>query len=453
MLYYSTNLKSPKATFSQALLQGQAPDRGLYLPESIPQLTDDEIFSFISKPYPEIAFEVSRQYLSGDIADSDLMRIVQEAYDFPVPLEPVFERKYLLRLNQGPTGSSEDFAARMMAGLMQYFLTRDDKKILMLAASPGGSGSALANAFYGLENIREVILFPGREVTDRQRKPMTSLGKNVQVIAIDGKFEDCQALVNKASADKDLQDLNVSSAHSSNIGLLIPRIAYYFYAFARLRIGLPDDNVIFSVPSGNFGSIVGGVMAMKMGLPVKRFIVAVNENNAFPVYLGTGIYKKVEPSRNCISNAMNVGHPVNLARLITLYGGQMDEQGHILKQADLELLSRDFYSISIDDNLTRQAIREAWEWHNVLLEPHGAVGWAGLQQFLAGEGRDMDRDQLYISLETDHPAKYSEEINRLLNYDLELPPNLQGLDEREEKFLKMENDYGAFKEYLVKGKW
>ena len=446
--YYSTNHNSPTVTFSNALIQGQAPDRGLYMPEVIPGLSNEEIFSFINKPYPEIAFEVSRHYLAGEISDDDLMRIATDAYNYPVPLEPVYERKYVLRLDQGPTASFKDFAARMMGRLMQYYLDRDEKSMLILTATSGDTGSAIANAFYGLDNINVVILFPGKEVTNRQRKQMTTLGKNVSVIAIDGKFDDCQALVKEAFADPELQDLYLSSANSINIGRLIPQTVYYFYAFARLRTGLPEDEVIFSVPSGNFGDMMGGIMAMKMGLPVKRFIIAVNENDEFPEYLKTGDYRKVEPSRNCISSAMNVGHPSNLARLIALYGGQMDEKGNIILQADLDLMRKELYSVSIDDATTRQTIRDAWEKHNVLLEPHGAVGWAGLQRYLAEEGGSLHKDQLFISLETAHPAKFPEEITRLLGFDPEMPPSLQGLEEKEEKFEKMENDYTAFKEYL-----
>jgi threonine synthase len=229
---------------------------------------------------------------------------------------------------------------------------------------------------------------------------------------------------------------------------LVPQIVYYFYAFARLRTGLDEDDVIFSVPSGNFGDMMGGVLAMKMGLPVKRFIIAVNENDEFPHYLETGEYRKVEPSRNCISSAMNVGHPSNLARLVALYGGQMDEKGHILKQADLDLMRKELFSVSISDEVTRQTIRDAWEQNNVLLEPHGAVGWAGLSAFLESEGKGLHREQLFISLETAHPAKFPEEIHRLLGFDPELPVSLTGLEDHEENYSFMPDDYAAFKEYL-----
>ena len=450
LLYYSTNRRSPKVSFRQALLQGQAPDKGLYMPEMIPHLSADQIHSFINKTYPEIALEVSRNFLEGEIDEKDLLHIVNDAYTYPVPMEPVYDRKYILRLDQGPTASFKDFAARMMGRLMQYYLAIDQGKMVILTATSGDTGSAIANAFYGLDNIRVVILFPEKEVTNRQRKQMTTLGKNIEVIAIDGKFDDCQALVKEAFADPDLQHLGLSSANSINIGRLIPQTVYYFYAFARLRTGLPDDDVIFSVPSGNFGDMMGGVMAMKMGLPVKRFIIAVNENDEFPEYLTSGIYHRLEPSRNCISSAMNVGHPSNLARLIDLYGGQMDEKGTIFRQADLDLMRKELFSVSINDEVTRQTIRDAWEEYNVLLEPHGAVGWAGQIKYLELEREELHRDQLFISLETAHPAKFPEEISRLLGFDPELPPSLQGLEAKDEKFSTMEFDYQVFKEYLEK---
>jgi threonine synthase len=447
--YYSTNHRSPSISFREALLQGQAPDRGLYMPENIPQLTSSEILSFINKPYHEIAFEVTWKYLEGEIPQEELHRIVEESYNYPVPLEPVYQRKYIMRLDRGPTASFKDFAARMMGRLMTYYLQRENRDLLILTATSGDTGSAIANAFFGLENIKVVVLFPDKEVTSRQRKQMTTLGNNVEVISVDGKFDDCQALVKEAFADPDLKQLNLSSANSINIGRLIPQIVYYFYAFARLRVGNPDDEVIFSVPSGNFGDMMGGVLAMKMGLPVRRFIISVNENDEFPVYSNTGDYRKIEPSRNCISSAMNVGHPSNLARLVALYGGTMDEKGIISKQADLRRMQKELYAISITDELTRQTIRDTWENHNVIIEPHGAVGWAGLQAFLRDEGKDLHHDQLCVSLETAHPAKFPEEIKRLLDIDPVLPPSLLGIEEKEESYGRMENDYGHFKKHLV----
>lgn len=449
LLYYSTNHTSPPVTFREALLKGQAPDKGLYMPSQIPLISQKEIESYTHLPYHEIAYEVTRKFLHTEIPDEELRRITVESYNYPVPLEPLFGRTYLMRLDQGPTASFKDFAARMMGRLMHYYLGLSKQKLLILTATSGDTGSAIANAFYGLDNIQVVVLFPETEVTARQRKQMTTLGKNVTIMSVDGKFDDCQSLVKEAFADPELSHLDLSSANSINIGRLVPQIVYYFYAFARLRIGLPDDDAIFCVPSGNFGDMMGGVMAMKMGLPVKRFIIAVNENDEFPNYLETGEYKKIVPSHNCISSAMNVGHPSNLARLVALYGGVMDEKGNVSKQADLDLMRKELYSVSTTDEQTRATIRDVYERYNVLLEPHGAVGVAGLLKFMENDGKSFGRDQLYVSLETAHPAKFPEEINRLLKFDPELPESLKGIEVKEEKYGKLKNDYLKFKEFLM----
>ncbi len=448
LLFYSTNLKTEPVTFDKALLKGLAPDKGLFMPEEIPTFSKEEIKSFSDKEYYEIAFEVARKFLKGQISDSELLDLVKDAYDFEVPLEHVVDSKYVMRLDGGPTASFKDFAARMMGRLMQYYLKKEKRELLILTATSGDTGSAIANAFYGLDNIKVVVLFPEKEVTERQRKQMTTLGKNIQIVSLDGKFDDCQALVKEAFSDKDLDYLNLSSANSINIGRLIPQIVYYFYSFAKLREGNNNDDVIFSVPSGNFGDMMGGVFAKHMGLPVKRFVITVNENDEFPIYLETGEYSKIEPSENCISSAMNVGHPSNVARLIALYGGVMDEKGAISKQADLELMRKHFYSISINDGITRETIEKAYKEHKLLLEPHGAVGWAGMLDYLEKHPENDTDKQLIISLETAHPAKFPEEINKIIGIDPELPPSLEGLDNKEEFLDKIELNYNVFKEYL-----
>lgn len=449
LLYYSTNLKAEKVTFSQALLKGLAPDKGLYLPESIPIISPDEIGHYSALPYYEIAFDIIRRFLVGEIEDEDLILLVRDAYNFPVPLEKVYDRKYVIRLDQGPTASFKDFAARMMGRLMQYYLKKENKKLLILTATSGDTGSAVANAFYGLDNIQIMVLFPRSEVTERQRKQMTILGKNVCVLALDAKFDDCQSLVKQAFADPDLDYLDLSSANSINIGRLIPQIVYYFYAFSRLRMENHPEKAIIAVPSGNFGDMMGGVLAMKMGLPVRKLIIATNENDEFPKYLYSGKYEKIEPSRNCISSAMNVGHPSNLARLVAVYGGVMDEKGEIHKPADMELMRNELYSVSISDVHTREIIRKAYQNYKLVLEPHGAVGWAGLIGYLEKNPVPNLKDQLCISLETAHPAKFPEEIQKLIGIDPPLPKSLEGLDGKPEFYESLPNNYQDFKEYLM----
>lgn len=447
ILFHSTNLKADKVTFSKALLKGIAPDRGLFMPDEIPTFTKEEIKSFSNKEYFEIAFEVLRKFLRGQISDPELLELTKDAYNYDVPLEKVYDNKYVMRLDQGPTASFKDFAARMMGRLMSHFLKKEDKKITILTATSGDTGSAVANAFYGLNNIDVVILYPETEVTNRQRKQMTTLGKNVKIIAIDGKFDDCQALVKEAFADSDLNFLNLSSANSINIGRILPQIVYYFYSFAKLRDGKENDNIVFSVPSGNFGDMMGGVLAMKMGIPVKRFVIATNENDEFTKFLETGVYKKIEPSFNCLSSAMNVGHPSNLSRLVALYEGVMDEKGNISKASNMKLMRKEIFSTSITDSITKETIKEAYENHNLVLEPHGAVGWKGLEIYL--DEVETNKEQLSVSLETAHPAKFPEMIIEILGFDPELPDSLKGLDDKKEQFIKMKNDIKEFKAYLL----
>jgi threonine synthase len=445
--YYSTNLKAKHVTFKDALLKGIAPDKGLYMPDNIPQFTSDEIDRFSGMPYWEIAYKVIHKFIKDDIPAKDLKSLCKDAYDFEVPLENAYDRKFVMRLDQGPTASFKDFAARMMGRLMNYYLTKENRNLLILTATSGDTGSAIASAYYGLKNIKAVVLFPEKEVTSRQRKQMTTLGKNIQIISLDGKFDDCQALVKQAFADKDLDHLNLSSANSINIGRLIPQTVYYFYSYSRLKNSI-GEKAVFSVPSGNFGDMMGGVIAMKMGLPVKKFIIATNENDEFPKYLETGKYNIIVPSKNCISSAMNVGHPSNMSRLVALYGGVMTENGEVVKKPDMKLMKKELWSVSIGDRKTKATIKDAWKKHELLLEPHGSVGWAGLMEYIRSEGDD--EDQLYISLETAHPAKFPEQIIKLLGFDPELPKSLEGIEGRKEKYDTIGLDYKHFKKYLLK---
>jgi threonine synthase len=448
-LLYSTNLRSPDVDLKDALLQGQAPDKGLYMPREIPQIPLDEIVGFRDKTYPEIAFAVLRRYTQDLIPDEALMRLCSECYNYEVPLEKVYDRNFLMRLDQGPTASFKDFAARMMARMMRYFLAEEGGELVILTATSGDTGSAVAHAFHNVDRISMVVLFPIKEVSDRQRKQMTTLGGNVSVIGVDGQFDDCQALVKRAFVDPDLKRIRFSSANSINIGRLLPQAVYYLYAWAKLQE--KGEAAVISVPSGNFGDICGGLIARQMGLPVARYVIATNANDEFPKFVATGRYEKIVPSRVCISNAMNVGHPSNLPRLVALYGGVMDEQGKVSKEPDFAAMRRDIYATSVDDAGTRQAIKDAWARYKTMLEPHGAVGWAGLVRYLESlNPRPLDPSPLAISIETAHPAKFPDEIQRLLNVDPPLPPSLAGLDAKPEHYEKGPNDYGWFKDLLRK---
>jgi len=319
-------------------------------------------------------------------------------------------------------------------------------ELVILTATSGDTGSAVAHAYHGVPRVHSVVLFPIAEVSARQRKQMTTLGGNVTTLGVDGKFDDCQAMVKRAFADPDLAGIRLSSANSINIGRLLPQAVYYLYAYVRLADVGAREPIIFSVPSGNFGDLMGGVLAWRMGLPVSRMVVATNANDEVPVFLATGEYRKIVPSRVCISNAMNVGHPSNLARLVHLYGGWMDETGALRETPDMDRLRCDFFAVSISDEETRAAIREVWREYRVVLEPHGAVGWAGLERYLRAPG--VPGDPLAVSIETAHPAKFPEEIRALLGIDPELPPSLAGIEAKPEQYGHLTTEYTPFRDFL-----
>jgi threonine synthase len=447
--YYSTNLKSKGASFREALLKGLAPDGGLYLPASFPLLNRNKLSEFSEKKYYEIAFSVLNELIGDEINDSDLMDLCRDAYHFEVPLEMVHNRIYIMRLDQGPTASFKDFAARMMSRLMQHFLALGNQHLTILTATSGDTGSAVASAFYGLKNIKVIIHYPEKEVSAMQRKQMTTLDDNISVIAIDGKFDDCQRLVKQAFVDPSLSWIPLSSANSINIGRLLPQSVYYFYAWSRLAHNI-DEKVIFSVPSGNFGNLMGGLIAMQMGLPVQKFIISTNENDEVPEFLKNGIYKSIAPSKNCISSAMNVGHPSNLARIVALYDGMMDEKGAILREPDMIRMRKDLFGISVTDYETRVTIFEAFRNYGIVLEPHGAVAWRGIVEYLALNNTVEAERILAISLETAHPAKFPEELRRIINIEPPLPDSLAGIDKKEENWVSMENNYEMLRSFIKK---
>ena len=448
--YYSTNryVTSPGITpftgsvsFKEALLAGQAPDEGLFVPDFIPQLSPADIFGLREKPYWQAALMVAEAFLSEEFSADVLRTVVQDAYNYPVPLEAVYPRAFILRLDQGPTASFKDFAARMMARLMSH-CRPEGERLNILVATSGDTGSAVGEAYRGVRGIDVTILYPAAEVSLIQKKQLDTIGGNVQALCVGGKFDDCQNLVKEAFADRELSRFNLSSANSINFGRILPQIVYYVYAYAQLA-GLGEE-VVVSVPSGNFGDALGCEYARRMGLPVARLIMPTNENDEFPVYLETGKYTKVSPSRACISNAMNVGHPSNLARFFELYGGTVDRVGVVHRYPDLEEMRRRIFSVSVTDEETRRTIKSVYERYRVILEQHGAVGWAGLEAYQKKTGDS----RMAICLETAHPAKFPEEIKSLLGIDPELPESMKGLEQRTGGAVGMSKDFAAFKKYL-----
>jgi threonine synthase len=442
--FHSTNRQSPPVNLREALLAGQAPDRGLYFPEQFPTLASDDIAAFAKLAYHEIAFRVLSRYTEGVIPDDALAAMCRDAYTFAVPLEKVYDRVHVMRLDQGPTASFKDFAAQMMARLLGRFLQEDGRQLTILTATSGDTGAAVAHAFHNVLGVRVIVLFPIHEVSTSQRKLMTVLKDNVRTVAIDGKFDDCQAMVKQAFADPTLKHIPLSSANSINIGRLLPQSVYYFYAASRLA--KPGEPIVFSVPSGNFGDMMGAVVAKQMGLAMRKLVVPVNDNDAFPRFLASGVYAKVVPSRNSLSNAMNVGHPSNLARLVAVYGGQMDETGQIHRQPDLAAMKRELFSSSISDERTRQTICDVWAKYQLLLEPHGAVAWRGFQDWQ--EIEPLNGLPVAV-LETANPAKFPEEIEKNMGWSPDVPPAMAAAIRQPEDFDRMGADYDKFRDYLL----
>jgi len=430
-------------TFGEALLQGQAPDEGLFMPDRVPKISVDEIFRLKNAPYSETALLVASAFLGEEAALIGLKDIVEDSYNFEVPLEKVEDGKFIMRLDRGPTASFKDFAARMMARLMSRYRT-PGKRLNVLVATSGDTGSAVGEAFKGVEGIDVYILYPRDEVSDIQKKQLDTIGGNVRALSVTGKFDDCQNLVKQAFSDPDLVKFNLTSANSINFGRIMPQIVYYVYAFARLA--RPGQGIVFSVPSGNFGNALGCEYARRMGLPVDMLLMPTNENDEFPRFLETGVYEKISPSRACLSNAMNVGNPSNLARFFDLYGGTVDRSGKVHKSPDIAAMKKDIFSVSVSDTQTKETIKRVYEKFGTVLEPHGAVAWKGLEEYL---DRHPGSTGVCVSLETAHPAKFPEQIIELLGFSPAPPPSMAGIEKRTGMALPMAAEYGEFKKFLA----
>ncbi|MFW9823561.1 MAG: threonine synthase [Candidatus Thorarchaeota archaeon] len=444
--YHSTNFLTPPVDFKTAVLRGQALDKGLYMLDEFPVISTEDIYNFKNETISDIGYKVISNIIGNIIPKKDLKNLFTKALNFTVPIECIRRNDYICYLDQGPTASFKDFGARTLARIMEYFLNIEEEERVILTATSGDTGGAVAQAFFNLRNIKVVILFPRDEISDLQRKQMTTLGRNITSIGIDGKFDDCQRIVKTAFDDPNLKHIKLTSANSINIGRLIPQTIYYFLSYSQV-IDKISEKIIFSVPSGNFGNLMGGLIAFKMGLPVKRFISAVNENDAFPKFLKTGKYNKIEPSKKCISNAMNVGHPSNLARVFDLYQGQIDENGIIIKNPNMVHMRKDIISYSISDDLTKKTIVKFHTKYQKIIEPHGAVGWASLERYR----KENSEDDQYkaICFETADPAKFPDEIKALINLTLSLPKSLKKIQSKKEIQNSVAiSDYSDFKLFL-----
>lgn len=432
MRFYSTNQKSPEVGIKEAVLRGLAPDGGLYMPGKIPVLPSDFFTHIRSLSFQDISFEIARRLFGEDIPSKILKTIVYEALTFDAPLVRLDQKLYVLELFHGPTLAFKDFAARFMARLMGYFVQGSKKELTVLVATSGDTGSAVANGFLNIPGIRVVILYPSKKVSDIQEKQLTTMGGNITALEIQGSFDDCQNLVKESFLDKELNgSLWLTSANSINIARLLPQSFYYFYAYAQLEQAARQ--VVFSVPSGNFGNLTAGLVAKRMGLPVKKFIAATNANNVVPQYLDTGKFTP-RTSQSTISNAMDVGNPSNFARMLDLCDN------------DVEKMRGDIFGASFSDEQTKEAIRDVYDRYNYILDPHGAVGYLGLKEYRSNN-QAMDTHDVF--LETAHPAKFKDIVEHTLAGPVDIPDRLQACLTKPKKSVLLSNKFGDVKNFLL----
>ncbi len=431
MQLYSTNDKSHIVSLEEAVFRGLPPDNGLYLPTEIPSLPSSFIENLNKYSMQQIAIEVCKTLFKGYIPESTVERIVNQSITFEAPLINLHENTYVLELFHGPTLAFKDFGARFMAQLMAYFLEKSSKEIHIIVATSGDTGGAVAAGFFKTKGIKVTILYPKGKVSDLQEKQLTTLGENITSIEVDGTFDDCQKLVKTAFLDADVTSkINLSSANSINIARLIPQMFYYFNTVARLqKTGLPT---VFSVPSGNFGNICAGMIAMKMGLPIHHFVASVNANDTFIEFLKTDKFSP-KPSVQTISNAMDVGNPSNFARIYELFN------------KDINAILKKVSGYTYSDDVTRKAVKEIFEHDHYIMDPHGAVGFLGLNEYLKTQSQPLNG----VILHTAHPAKFIDTYSEDLKAKIELPKELRELIDKQKVALELNNDYDAFKAYLL----
>lgn len=433
MLLYSTKHQSPDVNLEEAIFRGLPADNGLYMPYSIPKMPA-EFFTNIGKmSISDIAFEVSKVLIGDEIGDEDLKIIVDRAINFDAPLVEIEKNTYVLELFHGTSMAFKDFGARFMASIMSYYLQKSQKEIHILVATSGDTGGAVAQGFYKTKGIKVTILYPSGKVSDIQEKQLTTLGENVTALEVDGTFDDCQRLVKSAFLDEELRSkFNLASANSINISRLIPQSFYYFNTYAQLqRLGV-DKPIVFSVPSGNFGNLSAGLIAMQMGLPIKSFIAATNVNNVVPKYLASGEFNPVR-SLETISNAMDVGNPSNFSRMCLLGGENFEE------------ISAVIFGDSSDDDDTRITMKEIFDKTGYVMCPHTAVAYRGL-----GAYREQEvGESVGVFLSTAHYAKFLNVVEEILETKVLVPTRLSDLLEKEKISIKISDTFEDFKEYLL----
>lgn len=432
MKFYNLNTPTRFVTLKEAVLTGIQGSDGLYMPESIPTMSQGFFDRLPDMSLQQIAYEVTLAMLGDDLSNEAIKQITENAVDFPIPLVQLDENIYVLELFHGPTLAFKDVGARFMAGLFEQLLQQDDKQIHILVATSGDTGGAVANAFFNKKNIRVTILYPSGKVSPLQELQLTTLGGNIHALEVDGTFDDCQAMVKQAFADVSIQNqINLASANSINFARFFPQSFYYFYAYGQLQKLHPGSEVAISVPSGNFGNLTGGLVAKRMGLPVHHYIAANNANDVVKDYLHTGTYT-ARPSVQTISNAMDVGNPSNFSRMLSLY------------KNNWEAMKADVSGYSYSDDETKKAIAAVLENNNYLCDPHGAVGYLALEEYLDGKPNTKG-----IFLETAHPCKFSEVVEDIIDMKVAIPEALQTMQGKPQYKQSIAAEYSQLKDYLL----
>ena len=427
MKLYSTNNRNLEVDLKQAVLQSLAPDRGLYMPKNIPVLHKSLIQNLEQFSIQEIAFHVCSALFEDSIGANDLMEIIQKSITFPAPVVPIAPNISTLELFHGPSLAFKDFGARFMAQLMAYYNRGEKNEITILVATSGDTGGAVASGFYNTPGIEVVILYPSGKVSEIQELQLTTLGKNITTCEIEGTFDDCQKIVKSSFLDEDLnKKYNLSSANSINIARLIPQSFYFFEAYKQK---LTDKELVVCVPSGNFGNLTAGLLAEKMGLPIKHFIAATNVNKVVPEYLQTGEYNPIK-SISTLSNAMDVGDPSNFVRIKELY-------------PSLEKMKSKIIGAWYSDDQVKEAILEVYKTYNYTLDPHGAIGYLACKDQLSKQLNE------YIFLETAHPCKFMDTVESSIQDEIDIPESIKALREKDMFKQKLPNNFEAFKDWLL----
>ncbi|MDX2127605.1 MAG: threonine synthase [Chloroherpetonaceae bacterium] len=448
MRFYSTHLKAPIVGFKDAVLNGLAPDGGLYVPEQIKRIDNELLKVLPHLNLPEIASELFYHLLAPEFTKQELAHIAQKAFNFPVPLRALSETLNILELFHGETLAFKDFGARFLAEIIQKILPQITKEVLILVATSGDTGSAVANAFYQKEGIKVVLLFPKGKVSELQEAQLTSLGENITPIQIEGTFDDCQAMVKRAFTDRDLREsFFLSSANSINIARLLPQTVYYFAAVGEImkRATWQSQPIAFTVPSGNFGNLTAGLIARKLGLPIERFISASNDNRIVPAFFETEIFSP-KPTIQTLSNAMDVGNPSNFDRIISLEEKKGFALLNVWERKQVLIKLKEYLSaFSVTERDTKNAMKILFEKYQYIACPHTAVGFSAyLREML---NNNLDSNQVILS--TAHPAKFKATVEEVLGINIELPNRLKEAIEKRKPPIQLQNEFEELKRFLL----